>query len=105
MLEKLKSAIGIAKRMQRIREISRREISRIGYSEKQSKLIVEFTDGTMHTHLDVLEGHIVGLRVAADKLDFYESQIEPLNPALEVSKPGGSENVQAQMPLVAEREA
>lgn len=80
MLEKLKNAIGIAEKSHRDREISR-----IGYSEEASRLIVEFADGSMHTHLDVIAGHIVGLRIAEDKLDFYESQIEPLNPPLEVA--------------------
>lgn len=80
MLEKLKNAIGIAEKSHRDREISR-----IGYSEEPSRLIVEFADGSMHTHLDVIKGHIVGLCIAEDKLDFYESQIEPLNPALEVA--------------------
>ncbi len=83
MLEKLKNAIGKSDRMHRDREISR-----IGYSEEPSRLVVEFSDGSMHTHLDVIEGHIVGLRIAEDKLDFYESQIEPSNRPLESGSAG-----------------
>ena len=83
MLEKLKNAIGTAEKARRDREISR-----IGYSEKPSRLVVEFSDGSLRTHVNVLEGHIVGLRIAEDKLSFYESQIEPMNPALEAGDTG-----------------
>ncbi|MBW9055654.1 KTSC domain-containing protein [Rhizobium mesosinicum] len=83
MLEKLKNAIGAAEKARRDREISR-----IGYSEKPSRLVVEFSDGSLRTHVNVLEGHIVGLRIAEDKLSFYESQIEPMNPALEAGGTG-----------------
>jgi hypothetical protein len=83
MLEKLKNAIGASEKASRDREISR-----IGYSEEPSRLVVEFSDGSMHTHLDVIEGHIVGLRIAEDKLDFYESQIEPSNRPLEAEGAG-----------------
>ncbi|MGR9172116.1 KTSC domain-containing protein [Rhizobium sp. KDH_Rht_773_N] len=83
MLEKLKSVIGIAEKTRRDREISR-----IGYSEEPRRLVVEFSDGSKHTHLGVIEGHIVGLRIAEDKLGFYESQIEPLNRPLEAEGAG-----------------
>jgi len=83
MLEKLKNAIGASEKAHRDREISR-----IGYSEEPSRLVIEFSDGSMHTHLDVIEGHIVGLRIAEDKLDFYESQIEPSNRPLESGSAG-----------------
>lgn len=79
MLGKLRNVFGIAEKAPH-----GRQISSIGYSEKLSRLVIEFTDGSMHTHLNVIEGHIVGLRIAENKLDFYESQIEPLNTALEV---------------------
>ena len=87
MLERLKNAIGAAEKARRDREISR-----IGYSEKPSRLVVEFSDGSLRTHVNVLEGHIVGLRIAEDKLSFYESQIEPMNPALEAGDTGAGNN-------------
>jgi KTSC domain len=78
MLGKLKNALRLSQKQPR-----GRQIDRIGYSADSSRLVVEFTDGTLHTHVGVIEGHIVGLRVAEDKLGFYESQIEPTNIALE----------------------
>lgn len=80
MLEKLIKSLGASKKNHR-----EREINWIGYSEKPSRLVIKFTDGTTRTHLNVMPGYIVGLRVAADKLDYYESQIVPANVALEVS--------------------
>jgi hypothetical protein len=80
MLEKLRISLGMSAKDRR-----EREINWIGYAEKPSRLVIEFTDGTTRTHLNVLPGHIVGLRVAADKLDYYESQIAPDNLALEIA--------------------
>lgn len=80
MLEKLRRSLGMSAKDRR-----EREINWIGYAEKPSRLVIEFTDGTTRTHLNVLPGHIVGLRVAADKLDYYESQIAPDNLALEIA--------------------
>lgn len=80
MLEKLIKSLGASKKNHR-----EREINWIGYSEKPSRLVIKFTDGTTRTHLNVMPGYIVGLRVAADKLDYYESQIVPANVALEIS--------------------
>lgn len=64
-----------------------RQIERITHSAQASTLVIEFTDGEIRTHIGVLEGHIVGLRVAADRLDFYESQIAPSNTAIELELP------------------
>lgn len=80
MLEKLIKSLGVSKKNRR-----EREINWIGYSEKSSRLVIEFTDGTRRTHVNVMPGYIVGLRVAANKLDYYESQIVPANVALEIS--------------------
>lgn len=87
MLGKLRNVFGIAAKTP-----NGRQISSIGYSEKLSRLVIEFTDGTQHTHLHVIEGHIVGLRIAENKLDFYETQIEPMNTALEVAGAGAGKN-------------
>jgi KTSC domain len=62
---------------------ARRHIERITHSAQTSTLTLEFSDGEVRTHVDVLPGHLVGLRVAADRLDFYESQILPMNAPLE----------------------
>ncbi len=66
---------------------ARRRIERITHSAQTSTLTIEFSDGEMRTHVDVLPGHLVGLRVAADRLDFYESQILPMNAPLEMRSP------------------
>ena len=80
MLEKLRRALGLSEKIRR-----EREITWIGYSEQPSRLVIEFSDGSTRTHLNVIPGHIVGLRVAADKLGYYESQIAPSNLALEIA--------------------
>jgi len=79
MLEKLRRSLGVSAKDRR-----ERKINWIGYTESPSRLVIEFTDGTTRTHLNVMPGYIVGLRVAADKLDYYESQIAPSNLALEI---------------------
>lgn len=66
-----------------------RKIERITHSAQASTLVIEFADGEIRTHMGVAEGHIVGLRVAADRLAFYESQIAPSHTAIEFSAPGG----------------
>ncbi|MBB3656614.1 hypothetical protein FHX15_001842 [Rhizobium sp. BK650] len=80
MLKKIRKALGFARKNYR-----EREITWIGYSENPSRLVIVFSDGSMRTHLNVMPGYIVGLRVAADKLDYYETQVAPSNVALEIS--------------------
>lgn len=69
---------------------SRRQIKRITHGAQTSTLVIEFSNGDIRTHVGVLEGYIVGLRVAADRLDFYESQIVPSNTAIELTLSGES---------------
>ncbi|MBB4526841.1 UNVERIFIED_ORG: hypothetical protein M2435_006922 [Rhizobium sophorae] len=76
-------------RFKRLKKINRtnattREISNATYSAPTSTLVVEFSDGTKRTHIGVIQGYIVGLQIAANKVDFYESQIAPSNTALEL---------------------
>ncbi|MBW9054913.1 KTSC domain-containing protein [Rhizobium mesosinicum] len=55
---------------------------RLTYDTETSTLFLEFHSGETRTHVGVALGHIVGLKVAADKLAYYQSQIAPSYMAL-----------------------
>ena len=55
---------------------------RLTYETETSTLFLEFHSGETRTHVGVALGHIVGHKIAADKLAYYESQIARSNMAL-----------------------
>ncbi len=79
-------------RARQVRSPSEDQILKVDiiHSAQTSTLAIEFSDGTIRTHVAVMQGHIVGLPVAADKLAFYQDQIAPSNLAIELTIQGRS---------------
>jgi len=59
------------------------DIDSFDYNAATRILVVKFHDGSFRTHINVRPGYIVGLEVAADKRDYYESQIAEYFPTPE----------------------
>ncbi|WP_377266081.1 KTSC domain-containing protein [Rhizobium puerariae] len=58
-------------------EIRPSAVTSFTYDAVEKLLVVEFADGTQRRHPGVNKGAIVGLEVAGNKRDFYDSEICP----------------------------